>query len=128
MFNGKNKGENSTGTLNTIGYGTKIDGNISSSGDLRIDGDIDGNLKSKARIVVGDKSTINGSIQAANAIIEGKITGNVEVSEVLFLKSTALIEGDITMQKLVVEDGAIFNGKSTMRSPQKNIKNEPTES
>lgn len=118
MFNPKNKSENSTGTLNTIGLGTTIVGNIVSTGDLRIDGNIDGDLDSKARIVIGEKSVINGNLRAANAIIEGKVVGNVIVTEVLSLKSTALIEGDISMQKIVIENGAVFNGKSNMGNNQ----------
>jgi len=114
MFNPKNKAENATGTLNTIGLGTTIVGNIISSGDLRIDGNIEGDLDSKARIVIGEKSVITGNLRAANAIIEGKVVGNVIVTEVLSLKSTALIEGDISMQKIVIENGAVFNGKSKM--------------
>lgn len=115
MFNPKNKAESGNGSLNTIGTGTTVKGDISSNGDLRIDGDIEGNLVSTARVVIGAKSNVVGNIHAANAIIEGKITGNVEVSEVLSLKSTALIEGDIMMKKLVVETGASFNGKSSMQ-------------
>jgi len=114
MFNPKNKSENTTGTLNTIGLGTTIVGNIVSTGDLRIDGNINGDLDSKARIVIGEKSVINGNLRAANAIIEGKVVGNVVVTEELSLKSTALIEGDISMQKIVIENGAVFNGKSNM--------------
>ncbi len=127
MFNSKNKADNFSGTLNTIGLGTTITGNIVSNGDLRIDGNIDGDLNSQARIVIGEKSVINGDIRAANAIIEGKVNGNVEVTEVLFLKATALIEGDMMMQKLVVENGAVFNGKSTMRNSgaKTSAKNEP---
>jgi len=114
MFNPKNKAEQTGGSLNTIGAGTSVDGNISSRGDLRIDGTINGNLASTARVVIGVKATVVGNIVAANAIIEGKVSGNVEVEAVLSLKGTAIIEGDILMQKLVVENGAIFNGKSQM--------------
>ena len=126
MFNPKNKAESGNGSLNTIGTGTTVKGDISSNGDLRIDGSIEGHLVSTSRIVIGAKASVVGNIHAANAIIEGKVTGNVEVSDVLSLKSTALIEGDIVMKKLVVETGAVFNGKSSMQpGPSKNVsKNE----
>lgn len=114
MRNRKNNMEGKNGSLNTIGSGTTVHGDISSKGDLRIDGDIEGNLTSEARVVIGSKSRVIGNINAANAIIEGKINGNVIVAEVLSLKSTALIEGDIQMKKLIVENGAVFNGKSQM--------------
>lgn len=114
MFNPKNKAEQASGSLNTIGAGTAVDGNISSKGDLRIDGTINGNLVSTARVVIGSKATVIGNINAANAIIEGKVNGNVSVEAVLSLKGSAIIEGDIEMQKLMVENGAIFNGSSNM--------------
>ncbi len=116
MRNPKNKSESLNGGLNTIGVGTSVIGNINSNGDLRIDGEITGDLTSSSRIVIGSKANIKGNLKAANAIVEGKVTGNVEVKEVLSLKATALIEGDISMQKLVVENGAVFNGKSVMHS------------
>ena len=128
MFNPKNKADQVSGSLNTIGSGTTVEGNIDSQGDLRIDGSIKGNLTSSARIVIGSKATVQGNINATNAIIEGKVIGNVLVTAVLSLKSTAHIEGDIAMQKLMVENGAMFNGKSEMhgavisKSPKDEIK------
>lgn len=116
MFNPKNKAEQAVGSLNTIGAGTAVEGNINSKGDLRIDGTINGNLVSTSRVVIGSKAVVVGNINAANAIIEGKVNGNVSVDAVLYLKGTAIIEGDIEMQKLMVENGAIFNGKSNMTS------------
>ena len=129
MLGSKNKTETNGMTLNTIGIGTNIKGDINSNGDLRIDGNIDGNLSSEARVVIGAKSTINGDINAQNAIIEGTVNGNVFVKEILMLKSTAQVKGDIVMQKLAVENGAVFNGKSQMASALNTLKlsNKPIE-
>ncbi|TNE82140.1 MAG: polymer-forming cytoskeletal protein [Bacteroidetes bacterium] len=102
--------------LNLIGVGTTITGDINSGGDLRIDGTVRGNVNSKARLVLGPNGKIEGDIQAQNADVQGSVKGKVMVSEILFLKATALINGDIITNKLVVENGAEFNGNCVMKS------------
>ncbi len=102
--------------LNIIGTGTHIKGNLISTGDLRIDGSIEGLVDSKAKVVVGPGSEIIGNIQAQNADISGTVHGNVTVAETLFLKATARIQGDIITNKLVVESGAAFNGSCVMKT------------
>jgi cytoskeletal protein CcmA (bactofilin family) len=102
--------------LNLIGSGTSIAGDINSTGDLRIDGNVKGNVVSKARLVLGPNGTIDGDIQAQNADIQGSVKGRVTISEILFLKGTARIDGDILTNKLVVESGASFNGNCVMKS------------
>ncbi|MDX5320721.1 MAG: polymer-forming cytoskeletal protein [Bacteroidota bacterium] len=113
----KNKGMEGVGTdLNLIGVGTSISGDINSSGDLRIDGNVRGNVQSKARIVLGPNGKIEGDIHAQNADIQGSVKGKLMIGEILFLKSTAQINGDIVTNKLVVESGAEFNGNCIMKS------------
>ncbi len=123
MFNnskeskGKMKGAEIIGAdLNLIGSGTSITGDINSNGDLRIDGMVKGNIVSKAKLVLGPNGKIEGDIHAQNADIQGNVKGRVTVGEILFLKSTALIQGDITTNKLIVESGAEFNGTCVMKS------------
>ncbi len=102
--------------LNLIGVGTSITGDINSGGDLRIDGTVKGNVNSKARLVLGPNGKIEGDIQAQNADVQGNVRGKVMVTEILFLKATAVINGDIITNKLVVENGAEFNGNCVMKA------------
>jgi cytoskeletal protein CcmA (bactofilin family) len=99
---------------NVIGKGTVLEGNIETHGNIRIEGKIIGNIKSKSKIALGNSSHIEGNVTAQNADIEGEVKGKVEISELLVLKSTAVITGDIITGKLVVEPGATFNGSCKM--------------
>ena len=128
MFNNTTKennpkaGKNGTlgsSSVNLIGTGTFIEGEIKSEGDIRIDGKINGTITSQAKVVVGSTGQINGDMVCQNADISGKITGKLVVGEFLFLKSSAVIEGDITTNKLVVEAGAKFNGSCQMGAARK---------
>lgn len=113
----KSKGLEGVGTdLNLIGVGTSITGDINSGGDLRIDGNVRGNVQTKARLVLGPNGKIEGDIVAQNADIQGNVKGKLMIGEILFLKSTAQINGDIVTNKLVVESGAEFNGNCVMKS------------
>ena len=116
MF-GKTKADEANGALrvmNQFGNGTIITGDVSTEGDVRIDGKINGNVQSKSKVVVGNTGVIEGNILCQNAYIDGRVNGNIEVSELLILSKTALVVGDIKIKKFVVEEGARFNGKCTM--------------
>ncbi len=124
MFNkqeqqGSQEQSNST---NQIGKGTVIQGNIETFGDLRIDGKLVGDLKTKSKAVFGQSSVVEGNVIAQNAEVEGHVTGTVEVTDVLILKSTAVIDGDIVTDKLIVESGALFNGGCKMGVKSREIK------
>lgn len=101
-------------SANTIQNGTVIIGQIGSEGNIRIDGRLEGSLSTKGKLVVGATGVILGDVICSNANIEGRIDGKVQVEEMLVLKQTAKIEGDIQTKKLVVEEGAVFNGKINM--------------
>jgi len=118
MFNkGKDKAEQiSPNLLNIIGSGTSVQGDLISEGDIRVDGNISGNVNAKSRLVIGEASVVEGNVQARHAVISGKVIGNLSVAETLLLKPTAFIEGDITTDKIIIESGAQFNGKCTMTS------------
>jgi cytoskeletal protein CcmA (bactofilin family) len=100
--------------LNVIGAGTSVEGAILCDGDIRIDGHVKGTITSKAKIVVGPTGAVEGDLYCENADVSGKVFGSVETEEMLFLKSTAYIEGDLTTGKMVVEAGAKFNGNCRM--------------
>jgi cytoskeletal protein CcmA (bactofilin family) len=111
--------ENGNGSINIIGLGTTINGDIESNGDIRIDGTVKGTITSKAKVVIGKSSVIDGDVEAQNADISGKVNGKLSVAQTLLLKPTSFINGDIVVNKLVVESGAEFNGKCTMLSSQR---------
>jgi cytoskeletal protein CcmA (bactofilin family) len=121
--NGQPKGSESTGSINLIGQGTVIEGEIKSSGDVRIDGTILGSVSSKSKVVVGTTGQIIGDMYCQNADISGSVKGKSTVTEMMFLKSTAKINGDIVTGKLVVEVGASFTGNCNMGPMIKDLKN-----
>ncbi len=106
---------------NIIGKGTTIKGDIITSGNVRIEGKLLGTLVTKSKAVFGDKSVVEGKIVAQNAEIAGNFNGIIEINELLILKPTAVVNGDIITKKLVFEKDAEFNGKCTMRDNVKPI-------
>lgn len=104
-----------SGQPNRIGQNTKIKGDISSEGDFRIDGSLEGSVKTSGKVVIGKDGSIDGKIECVNADIEGKFSGELLVSNVLSLKATAHIEGQVNVAKLAIEPGATFNATCTMK-------------
>jgi len=99
---------------NHIRPGTTIVGEINSDESIRFDGTLKGNLYSKGRLVVGATGTIEGDVHCVSADISGKIKGKLVVSDLLSLKSTAKVVGEIQTAKLAIEPGAEFNGTCSM--------------
>ena len=124
MFNKEEKkvAEELSNSSNTIGKGTTIEGNIETFGNLRVDGRVVGNIVTKSKLVLGQTSEVDGNILAQNAEVFGEIKGKIEVSDLLILKPSAVIRGDILTSKLIVETGAIFNGGCKMGNVMKEIK------
>jgi cytoskeletal protein CcmA (bactofilin family) len=100
--------------INIINAGTSIVGDISSEGDLRIDGSVKGTITVKSKLVLGPSSKVDGDVKAANCDVSGIVNGNMQIAELLTVKATAKVVGDISSQKLVIESGAEFNGRSQM--------------
>ena len=118
----KRAAEELSSSSNTIGKGTFLEGNIETYGNIRIEGRIRGDVKSKSKVALGNSSHIEGNITAQNADIEGEVKGKLDVAETLVLKATAVVYGDINTGKLVVEPGAVFNGTCKMGATVKEIK------
>ena len=115
IFNNKEEnGGKISHITNQFMEGTSIHGDVKAANDIRIDGLIVGTVQASAKLVVGKTGKIDGDIQCGSADIEGRITGRIEVKDLLILKATAIVEGDIIVNKLVVEQGARFNGKCSM--------------
>jgi cytoskeletal protein CcmA (bactofilin family) len=116
----KNQGSD-VGSINLIGQGTNITGDIQSNGDVRIDGVLNGNISIAGKLVLGNSGKIEGNIECGNADFSGEVKGTVKVKETLSLKSTAKINGDIVTGKLAIEAGAVFTGTCNMGAIVKSI-------
>ena len=117
MFNSKSRlsVEDATpGATTIIGAGTSITGDIESSGDIRIDGVLKGNLYSRAKILIGTDGIVEGNIKGNYADVQGKVTGDIRVNDLLHLHGSAKVEGDIYAGKLQVEPTITFNGQCHM--------------
>ncbi|MBN2520275.1 MAG: polymer-forming cytoskeletal protein [Bacteroidales bacterium] len=108
--------EQEPNNVNRISSGTEITGNIKTNSDIRIDGILEGNLETLGKLVVGSTGKIKGEIKCKNFDIEGEVTGKIKVKELLSLKRTSKINGDILTNKLSIEPGALFTGKCNMSS------------
>lgn len=115
MFASKTKNSDTpVGSTTIIGAGTVIHGDIESSGDIRIDGTLIGNLNSKAKVLIGQEGIVEGDIIGQQADIMGKVTGMIRIKELLQLKGKSLVSGEIYTGKLEVEPSATFNGSCHM--------------
>jgi len=120
VIKGKSKSDfGRGGELSTIiGKDTNLNGNLTLKKSLRVDGKIVGDVKTSDTIIIGKEGAIEGKITAKNVLMGGSVKGNVIASEKVFLESTASIEGDITSIQLVVDEGALFNGKCNMKEKE----------
>ncbi len=117
MFNSKSKFSETElpgGSTTIIGAGTIINGDIESSGDIRIDGTLIGNINGKAKVLIGSDGVVEGAVKGRQADVLGRVTGQMDVKEVLQLRGKCNIDGDIYAGKLEVEPTATFNGRCHM--------------
>tara|TARA_R110002049_G_scaffold112989_1_gene262983 strand:- start:5976 stop:6401 length:426 start_codon:yes stop_codon:yes gene_type:complete len=119
----KQKGKPRTMERNVIAKNSTFVGDITSDGDFRIDGILEGNLKTKGRVIIGVEGLIKGTVESTNADIEGKFSGQLSVANTLTIKSTANISGDVTIGKLSIEPGATFNATCAMKGALKELNN-----
>lgn len=96
--------------LNTITEGTRIEGDLVADSDIRIDGVIKGNLRCSAKVIIGVKGSFDGEISCVNAVLEGKFSGTLKVTDMLKLQETAKAKGEIKTNRLAMADGADFTG------------------
>lgn len=106
------------GAVSTIAAGTTINGDMESDSDMRIDGNIIGNVYCKAKIVLGESGIIQGDLHAANADLFGTVNGNVISKDLLCLKSKSTVNGNVNTKRLQIEPNATFNGQCKMTSDQ----------
>ena len=109
----------SSPSVDVIEKSTKIVGNIFSKADFRIDGEVEGNITTSGKVVVGNNGKISGKLNCSNADISGNISGNIEVNETLSLMSDSYVQGEIITGKLSVEEGAQVDATISMKSSKK---------
>ena len=103
-----------TPQINMIGEGTVVEGTLKAQSDIRISGSVVGKVRVEGKVIVAKEGSINGDLIATNADVSGSVQGQIEISERLVLKSTAQVTADIKTARLVVEEGAVFDGKCEM--------------
>lgn len=109
-----NEPQGPSASVSLIGVGTNIKGEVKCSGDLRIDGSVDGTVEAEGKVVVGEAGKIYGEVICRNADISGYLKGKIGVRELLAIKATARLEGEIVTQKLSIEPGSKFTGTCHM--------------
>ena len=125
MFSNLNeptKSTKMTDTINTIGTGTIITGDIQSKGDIRVDGTLKGSINTSGKVVVGKEGVVEGDVICNSADVSGVIKAKITTSQLLSLNSTAKLNGDIVTNKLSIEPGASFTGSCSMGAVIKDIK------
>ncbi|MDR5591394.1 polymer-forming cytoskeletal protein [Christiangramia sp. SM2212] len=110
----KTKPTSNQNEQNRIAAGTLITGEISGKGCFRIEGTLEGSLKTPGKVVISNGGLINGTLECENADIEGNFKGKLFVKGTLSLRSPANIEGEVVAGKLAVEPGAVFNATCEM--------------
>lgn len=106
---------------NRITEGTSITGDLVSKTGMRIDGNVQGNVKTPSKVVVGETGVIKGTLECENADIEGRFSGNMTISGTLTLRATAQVDGDVVAGKLAIEPGATFNATCVMKGSVKQV-------
>ncbi len=114
MFTNENNNSVREDTDTIIGSSVKVDGNFKSDGNIIVEGMVQGSIKTKSNLTIGQSAKIKAEVETNNLFLSGEIKGNVKVLEKAELKANARILGNLDTKILVVEEGAIINGKCTM--------------
>ena len=116
------KSIDSNGQYSKIDKSTVFKGSIKAKTDIRIDGILEGDVETVGRVIIGKEASVKGKILCVNADIEGVFKGNLTVSGTLSLKTGSNVEGEVFIQKLIVDSGAIFNANCSMHSEEDGVK------
>ncbi len=103
-----------TNAINLISAGTSVNGDIDSNSGFRIDGQLKGKMNIKGKVVIGASGMITGDIFCQNLEVSGEVNGNIQAGELVSLKATAKVNGEIITSKLAIEPGAVFSGNCRM--------------
>ena len=116
------KGIENNGQYSKIEKSTTLKGNIKSQTDIRIDGNVEGEVITTGKVILGKESDVIGKILCGNADVEGKFDGELTVSGTLNLKAGSNVKGKVKIQKLIVESGSMFNANCSMHSAEDGVK------
>ena len=97
-----------------ISKGVKIEGKLSCSGNIRLDGEVQGDISSEGVVIIGENGKVNGQINADSITIGGRVAGTVRAKDKVVLEAKANLKGDIITKILSVDAGAVFNGNTKM--------------
>ena len=117
FFGSGSSNENNSEQLNRVIAGTEITGDIVSTSGILIEGDVIGNISCSGQVKIGNSGKLKGNLVCVNAEIEGALEGELTIENLLILRSTARIKGDIEALKLNIEEGAFFEGACVMKAP-----------
>ena len=129
MF-GKNENQengNASSVDTIIGPSVSVEGNFKGEGNIIIEGEVNGSLKTKGYLKASESSVIVASVTASEAEVAGRIAGNLKIRGGLDIKATAVIQGDIEAQTISVAPGAIINGNIKMKTEVSGVSQEATE-
>ncbi len=109
------KDSTSPENVSILSGGVKIEGNFYSEGNVRIDGKIKGNVFVSGNLTLGEHSVIEGEVTATNITLSGKVNGKIFANEKVKLEQKSVLKGDLITKYLIVEEGAVFEGRSSMK-------------
>ncbi len=115
----KSSNTNVTGKSSVVARGTSIKGNFTSTENIRVDGQIIGDVDCKKRLVIGVEGNVEGNVKAAEGTVQGSIIGDIIVTGMILLTSTAKLDGKLHAQKMEIEEGAIINGEISIGAARK---------
>jgi len=126
MFNNKKSSNSHSPTptssnINTLVEGSHSEGTINTQNDLRVDGTIVGTVNCGGKLIIGPTGNVDGDVTSQNAVIEGRFNGQMTIHDILDVRETASVTGEIKTGKLLVQNGATFTGNCDMGHRIKNL-------
>ena len=117
----------SSHSLNSLVQGTVVEGKVKATNDIRVDGSIKGDLICDAKVIIGPSGSVEGTIKCVNAVIEGSFDGKMLVKELLNIRESAKVSGEVNYGKLIVQSGAVISGSYEVGGEKSNgaMKNSP---
>jgi len=111
MFSKENKLEKFKDAETIIGASIKVKGNFNGQGDIVIEGNLEGSLKTEANVFIGERAKVSANVEANEALINGEISGNIKIKKYLAIGKTAKIIGDVQCGEISIERGAAITGQ-----------------
>ncbi len=110
------KNEVKSGELSTIlGKGSEFEGKLKVEHTLRVDGKFVGDIITSDTLIIGKDGVVNGNVKAKSLVVGGRLSGSAEIKEKIVLESKAEFHGDMKTSRLVIDEGAIFEGRCSMK-------------